>query len=358
MTHGESGIVGHPKLQLVSVPTPQNRLPKTLTTTGACTKPNYTDSDTGKAGEFHHVLGACLVEIASRKRFHLHQINARKDGAFIHMTKAYYPDGTVSDAGPAKAIIFGDAHYRFFDPVVERSTFESLVPMLDPKVLVWHDLLDGYSVSPHHDKDPLIRIAKHRAGFDVVESEVRETIDWLIRRTGKRQSVIVASNHDDMLSRWVKRVDWKDDPANAEFYLDAAKVMVRSAKMSAIGASYIDPFQHFVQQREVPNIQCLMRNEHFRIADIECSYHGDYGPNGARGSIKNFARIGTKTITGHGHSEGIEEGHYRVGTMTRLSAEYTNGPSSWSNTHCTVDAFGKRHLHTIIDGEFCDERNY
>jgi hypothetical protein len=42
ITHGESGILGHTKLQLKTVPTPQNSLPKILTTTGAITMPNYT----------------------------------------------------------------------------------------------------------------------------------------------------------------------------------------------------------------------------------------------------------------------------------------------------------------------------
>jgi hypothetical protein len=37
LTHGESGILGHPKLAFRTIPTPQHRLPKLMTTTGACT---------------------------------------------------------------------------------------------------------------------------------------------------------------------------------------------------------------------------------------------------------------------------------------------------------------------------------
>lgn len=54
MTGGQSAIVGHPKLELMTVPTPQEKLPKLLTTTGAITRKNYIPSKAGKKGEHHH----------------------------------------------------------------------------------------------------------------------------------------------------------------------------------------------------------------------------------------------------------------------------------------------------------------
>src|ERR1700723_2020416 len=81
ITHGESAILGHTKLQLKVVATPQGKYPKILTTTGACTVKNYTDTRAGKLGEFHHTLGAAVVEIDG-PRFHLRQINASKNGSF------------------------------------------------------------------------------------------------------------------------------------------------------------------------------------------------------------------------------------------------------------------------------------
>ena len=49
--------------------------------------------------------------------------------------------------------------------------------------------------------------------------------------------------------------------------------------------------------------------------------HGDKGPNGARGSIRNLRRIGIRSVIGHTHSPGIDEGCYQVGTSTRLRLE-------------------------------------
>ncbi len=356
-THGQSAIFGHTKLRMKCVATPQSRMPKQLTTTGAITVPNYTDSDAGKKGEFHHVIGAIVVEIVNDKKFHLHQINARKsDGAFIFVNEAYYPDGTIEFQDSCQAMIFGDAHYRFADPAVVDATFGEcgLVDVLNPEIFVWHDLLDCYFGNPHHKDNPFIKKAKHEADFHIAEDEVRETIAWMQKLGADRKNYIVASNHDDMFARWVIREDWKEvDPANMEFYLETALQMARSAKMSDIGAEYDDPFAYWIKRlANDPNIVALSQNEPLMVDDIYLSYHGDKGPKGARGTIKNLSQIGVKVVSGHGHTPAIQDGHYRTGTMTRLTAEYVSGPNDWMNTHCSIDNFGKRHLHTCIDGNF------
>jgi hypothetical protein len=88
------------------------------------------------------------------------------------------------------------------------------------------------------------------------------------------------------------------------------------------------------------------------INNIEVGYHGDHGPNGARGSRAQFGKIGTKVIIGHGHSPGIREGAYQVGTSSLLDLEYVKGPSSWLATHCVVYSNGKRSLLNIVEGEW------
>ena len=135
LTAGESGILGHTKLQLKTVATPQGRYPKILTTTGAVTVKNYTDSKAGKKGEFHHAFGACAVDI-SGKKFHMRQINAMSDGSFIDLTKEYKPTG-VYEADPALALIFGDTHRAFIDKAVEKATYgkNGMVDQLDPEYL-------------------------------------------------------------------------------------------------------------------------------------------------------------------------------------------------------------------------------
>lgn len=354
ITHGESGILGHPKLQMTVIPTPHQRLPKILTTTGACTVENYSDSKAGKKGEFHHVIGAVVVELSDKGVFHLRHINARSDGAFCDLDKAYYPDGSVCAAGAYPGLIFGDAHPAFADPAVVAATFgpKGLVERLNPKTLVYHDLLDSYAVNPHHFGKPFITLAKHFDYANDMAAEVESTIDWVIEKTGKRNGIIVASNHDDMFARWMNTNDWRLDPANAEFYLETALHMVRGTTMGKTGAETPNPFLYWLEKQKLPNVRALRRNESFTIAGIECSLHGHEGPNGSRGTLKNLSKIGVKVVSGHSHTPGIEAGHYRTGTMTHLSLEYTGPIGSWLNAHVAINPFGKRVIFICINGKF------
>lgn len=353
LTGGESSIIGHTRVQLRVVPVPAGRFPKILTTTGACTLPNYTDSKAGKLGDFHHSLAAVVVEVRG-KRFYLRQIGADKDGTFTDLDKVYSATG-VTQAPPALALVMGDTHARFVCPKVMKATFgpKGIVETLNPETLVWHDLLDGYSANPHHLGNPFIASAKLQAGFSNVRKEVEDTISFLDRATGNRKSVVVASNHDNFLARWVMREDWKRDPENAAFYLETAIVMLASSKMGPGGAQFNDPFRHWVAKHSTnAGVRCLSSDESLSIAGVECGMHGNQGPNGSRGSIKNLSKLGSKVIVGHSHTPSIESGSFQTGTSTPLRLEYTSGPSSWLNSHVIIYNSGKRSLLTIIDGDW------
>lgn len=355
LTHGESGILGHTKLQLRTIATPQSRLPKILTTTGAATVANYTDTKAGKLGEFHHTLGACLVELKGKK-FHVRQINAdKKTGAFIDLNEAYGMDYSPVEMYPtlrAAALVMGDTHVDAIDPKVERATRE-MVEFFNPDTLVYHDLNDDYAVNAHHAGNPFILYAKIKGNRADARAELERAIEFVVARGEGRHSVIVPSNHNDFLSRWIMQQDWKAMPGNAEFYLETALAMLRGTTLDGTGTTTPDPFTHWARKLlGDENVRVLERDESLQIAGIELGLHGDKGPNGARGSRANLKRVGVKSIIGHSHSPGIDEGCYQVGTSTHLKLEYTSGPSSWLNTHCIVYANGKRSLINIIDGEW------
>lgn len=353
LTGGESAIVGHSKIQFRVIPVPAGKTPKILTTTGACTVKNFTDSKAGQLGKFHHSLAATVVEVYGG-RFHLRQISADSDGGFTDLNKSYTPQG-VQDAPPALGLVMGDSHVRFIDPKVEKATFGSggIVETLNPRTLVWHDVLDGYSVNPHNAENVFSAFAKHSRGYDNVRVEIEDTVCFLDKYTGDRKSVVVSSNHNDFLQRWVLTHDWKTDPKNAQFYLETAAAMLDSTTMGTGGAEYQDPFTHWVEKlSKNPGVKCLKIDESLTLAGIEVGIHGHQGPNGSRGSAKNLSRLGAKTIIGHSHTPCIQEGCFQAGTSTPLRLEYTHGPSSWLNTHVVVYASGKRSLITIIEGQW------
>lgn len=301
MTHNESAILGHTRLQFKTVPTPRHSMPKILTTTGAVTVPNYTDTKLGKKGEFHHTQGACLVEIDG-DTFHLRQLNAVSDGSFIDLDVEYLPTGWRK-APPASALVLGDTHVDFTDPAVDVATFgrDGMVGALAPQNIVFNDLLDGYSRNPHHRGNVFNEIAKRSNRRHCVASEVARAAQFLRNRQRKgSRLVVVSSNHDDFLARWIRDTDWRFDPDNASFYLETAKVMVDATRMGRGGMETIEPFSYWLKKLcEGVDLKCLRRDESFEVNKIELGFHGDRGPNGARGSLKNFRAIGPRVVIGH-----------------------------------------------------------
>lgn len=349
-----SGIIGHTKVHTRSVATPQNAMAKLLMTTGACTVENYTDSRAGRIGEFHHSLSALLVELDGN-RFYMRRLHYdAKSNSVTDLGTRYFANRS-EQAPRALALVQGDTHVDFVDPKVVSATFGpgGLVEVVRPLHIVWHDLLDGYAANPHHFGNPFNAVAKRKAGRDDVQAEVNRAIDFVRRHTpADAQSVIVSSNHDDFLRRWIVATDWREDPTNAQFYLETALAMVKETQLGVGGTEYPPPFPYWFEKAKVPNTRVLGPDESFVRGGVELGMHFDRGPNGARGSIKNLRRIGVKSIGGHSHSPGEDEGATQVGTSTRLRLEYTGGPSSWLNAHCVLLANGKRQLVVIVDGKF------
>lgn len=347
-----SAIFGHPKLQMLTVPTPASKMAKILTTTGVVTKANYTDSGLGKTAEFHHSLSAVLVELDG-KRFYMRQLHFdKKTKSCTDLATRF--SATGKEHVRAAALVMGDMHVRFIDPKVAKARAR-IVKLVRPQVRAWNDTLDSYSCTPHHLGNPFIEQEKQATGYDDVAAEVREAIYYIQDRLQDDVlEVIVPSNHDDMLTRWVKRADWKTLSAkNADFYLETALKMRRASKMTKSGVQYPDAFSMRVKEAFATDkrVRVLERDESFQIAGVELGMHGDIGPNGARGSRKNLRRIGVKSVIGHSHSPGIEEGCYQTGTSTPLRLEYNHGPSGWLNADVLVHQDGKRQIIVYIDGK-------
>lgn len=356
MTGLSSGIIGHPKIQTRSVATPSGKMAKLMMTSGACTVENYSDTNAGREGKFHHSLSAILVE-TDGKLFWARRIHFDKNtGSAIDVGtgKRYYAD-RIEKMPRAKVVSKGDVHVRFVDPAVDAATYGDggLIEIADPHYDVFHDLIDSESCNPHDLLDPFIQAAKFDARKDDVRDEVEEAIAYVRARVHRRrQAVLVADNHGDMLTRWVKRADWKTDPRNSEFYLETALYMRRNAKRLANAVHYPAAFPYWFEQAGVPFSRVLKPDESFVVGDVENGMHGHQGPNGSRGNIRSLRRIGLKSTFGHSHSPGEDEGASQNGTMTYLRVGYNGGPSSWLNAHTVQNADDKRQLIVMVNGRW------
>lgn len=361
-TGTDSGIFGHPKVQLKTIPTPSKNLPKVLSTTGSITIPNYTDSKAGHKGEFHHSLSAVVVEVEG-DMFHMRHIHGDDEtGEFYDLDRHYTPD-TVTSNHRIEALVTGDTHIEFLDGEVDKATYtnsDSIVNVLRPKNLAYHDLQDFYARNHHHRGNDILSVGKHRYGRNNVEEGLQLAADFIDRNASDDMtSVIIKSNHDEALDRWLRESDPKMDSENAQFYYYMKYHQLKSIKRTETGFTSIDPFEFWCYNpdnerglNDTNNTVFLGRDESFSVKNVEIGFHGDAGPNGSRGTINSMAKIGPKCIIGHSHTPGIHEGVYQVGLSAKKNLEYARGPSSWLHTHCIVYPDGSRTLIHVINGKW------
>ncbi len=355
MSQNASAIYGHNQLQMRVVPTPQNSLPKQLWTTGSCSVKNYSKTKAGVKGEHHHTIAGIVVEKKGKK---FHTRNVIWDGECFHDLDKKYTANGVERGQKIAALVTGDEHALFHSPDVKAATYmnhDCIAKTLKPDVVIRHDVFDSYSISHHHRQNPLTQYVKWREGVNNVESELQSTIDYIEETTpAGATNVIIASNHNDHLYRWLKESDWKLEPWNAKIFHWFWYHMLEEAGFGTAGAYTFDTFAYWAERNIDPKCKTkfLGRDESFVVNGIELSLHGDLGPNGSRGSAVNLNKIGIRSIIGHTHAPCIEKGVVQVGTSSHLKLEYTSGPSSWLNTHAVVYPNGKRALINIIEGEW------
>lgn len=355
LTKDKSGIVGHGNRALRSIATPQHKQPKIMFTTGACTVRNYTDTKRGKIAASNHCLGALLVEI-DNDVFYARQLNADKFGCFIDLDMEFTPTG-VKRAERALSLTPGDVHERWKRHDVVNATFDaddSIMKLLRPQYLVLNDLTDSHARNHHHKDDWITRFGKWKTGIECVRTEIEEAVRFVNEKTPDEcQAVVISSNHDRAILRWLKETDFRTDPANAEFYLESALAIAKSAKKSDGGIAFDDPFITYAKKFAKKNVRFLKQGESFVLARVEYGLHGDMGPNGARGSTKNLSAIGVKVTKGHDHTAGIIDGCYSAGKCTGPMEYEGGGPSSHSNSHVVQYANGKRTIIFVINGRYC-----
>jgi hypothetical protein len=85
---------------------------------------------------------------------------------------------------------------------------------------------------------------------------------------------------------------------------------------------------------------------------VEHGFHGDLGPNGARGTTLNLSRLGAKVTKAHDHTAAVLDGVYSVGVTGKLDQGYNHLPSTWIHAQVVLGADGKRQVVVIVDGRY------
>lgn len=352
----KSSIFPHAKLALKSIAAMiAGAHPKFQYTTGVATRRNYISKKAGQKAEFDHVYGGLLVEVEATGDWWVRQLITDSKGRIVDLDVVAYPNGSTAPVVGTSAIQWGDIH----EDLLEGWMFDALWGeqgmghQLKPRYQFMHDMLDFGRQSHHNRNKPHERFKLMVQGKTSVRQEINQLACFLANsRIDGCESIVVPSNHHEHLGRWLAETDWRADLENAEFYMDAQRDFLAAIRR---GESF-DPLRWAVEREgiELSHVRWLEDDEPFYIcADktdggIAMHLHGDNGPNGARGSLRNLAKLGHKCCIGHSHSAGIYNGAWQTGVTAVLRMAYNKGsPSSWSHSHILIHLNGKRQMLTM-----------
>lgn len=352
LCYATSCIFGSPKIQLQSIPVLPGNKPRIMLTTGACTVKNYTDTKIGKKGEFHHTFGAVIVEVKNNETVFFRQITAKDNGDFNDL---YWnvSNGEVKRNNKLDAIIYGDIHAGEHDENIINVTKKMLLDKLNPSNIVLHDIFSGQSVNPHENKDPFLQFGKQVAGIDDLGKEIDKMMSLLKEFDDYKYSkiVIVRSNHDDFLDRWLKNEDWKTQPTfkNSRLYMQLSDMLLSQYEKDPYNIKGVIP--QLINEK-YPRFITLGLRDSYIVNGFELAMHGHLGVNGGKGGSESFRKLNTKMVSAHTHSTFRKDGLLVCGTSTHLRLNYTNGPSSWTQGHVIIDTYGKAQNIIFFNGEF------
>lgn len=342
-------VYASPKQRLKAVPTSNTALPHFMMTTGAITVANYKSDAylsqrTAYIAEHDHVLGAVVLEIVDDKIYHFRQIQADNKGAFFDLGVKYTPSGSTESR--PEAFVLGDWHAGSTDPQARKAWFE-VSKFARPKRIVLHDAFDGISINHHENHHKLLKAKRAEKGQLSLEEEFRTMaadLESLAEITD--EIIIVKSNHDQFLERYLQEARYVEDPHNHRLALTLAIEMLDGK----------DPLKSAIEARLTSNtakkVKWLSIDDDYQIEGIQCGAHGHLGSNGARGSLQSMEAAYGNSVSGHSHTPEILRGAWCVGTSSLLKLDYNRGASSWLHSSCLIYQGGSRQLINSIEGQW------
>jgi hypothetical protein len=364
-----SNIVPHVKQALESVGSLPDEATKFNYSTGAITLRNYIQKRIGIIAERSHTYGALLVEVDDAGSWYCRHLVIDDAGAVYDIGPSGYRgvrvvNGKVdaikcnedSKRTFTDAIMWGDIHASEMDLWVRLLAWApgGVLDQLRPRRQIWHDLFSMRSRGHHEMKDFLRTFEKHIAGEDSVEGEMNITADFM--RDGVRpwvETVVIRSNHDRHLDRWLNEADPKRDPLNAAYYM---KLMAAKLKSIEDGDRDFNVLEWALKEAGAPKVRfngedesyVICKGSTFAPGGIECGLHGDLGINGSRGASRGLRKLGRPVNKAHDHTATmIDQRGVMSGGACASRFPYMKGADSHSISHIVTFDNASRQVLTF-----------
>lgn len=340
----ESLIVASPKQHMETVRVKANTTPHIIHSTGAISKPQYRHTTAGVLADQDHIMGGLIVEVENDSIFHIRQIQAGKDGTFYDLNKHYMHNSV--DSCTAKVCVIGDSHSLYEDKIAT-TTFKAWCKKVQPNYIVFHDIFDAKSIS-HHLENNITEQVNRPINGQFLEQELEIAAKYLCEWRNElpySTFIIVRSNHDEHLDRYLNECRFVNDRFNYKVSLELAGYLLDKK----------NPIEEWINKRYNMNeIKWLKRDEDFIIEGVQLGAHGDMVSLGwgKQDSIRKAEEAYGKAIIGHGHCPKIFREVYMVGTSCLEDLGYNTGPSASLQTSCALYNGGQRQLITNIKGHY------
>ena len=339
-----------------NIATQKDFTPHMATTPGAVTVPDYSCEQliagrTNYIAERDHQAGAVIVEIENDRRFHLRLIQATDDGSFTDLGTCYHADGTTSKSRDA-VLVCGDSHAGNHNIELFKTVLDLLRDSSFVTTMVLHDLCNSSAVSHHEANDIITRVLRVKDGTDLIENEVTEMVKYLNNCTelSGMDVVVVNSNHDRHIDRYIKEARFAKDTRNLECALELASAMIKNPNLAS-SLQYLAENKSSVKLNKPHRIKWLKLDESYKRYGVELGVHGDLGVNGSRGSMLSYEKALYNAVVAHSHSAAVLKKIFRVGTLSNKDMGYNHGLSSWTHTCCLVYEDGTKQLINFIPNE-------
>lgn len=348
-------VVPHPAVQLETLARVRADGLRVQLTTGSLNVARV-----ASGGGWRSDLGAVIVEVAADGAAFCRHIQADPDGDGSFQDLGVRAAGGATTSGHrVEALSFGDIHHAHMDAGVAAATWgigrdgrdreRSLVDQLRPVTMVFHDVCDFDARSPFDARDHLKRFAQSVQGGGDVREEMAAAARFLAAtRRRWSSSVVVHSNHDDMLVRWLRDTDFRDDPGNAVFYLETSLALHRRILAGLSTDGIFAETLGRLGGDGLRGVRFLETGESLRIAGVECGVHGHQGADGRRGDLRSFERLGTRLTMGHTHRPTTRDGVVCAG-VCQTGLDYARGAlTAWAVGHVvTYDTGARQHLFHV-----------
>lgn len=208
-------IIGSPKQRRVPIANSNEKLARIIQATGAITHPQYIPSDgiqkrRDRLAHEHHVMGAILIDIVDDVFYHFRPIQMSKNGSFNDLFHNYSKAGKKYVG--CEAIVQGDYHVGETDPKVDAAVDE-MCKIGKPKYRVLHDFFSGESINHWTLQNRVERARLANQNKISLKEEMKRCAEALTKKIELNTSgklVIVKSNHDDFVDRYVAAGNFDD----------------------------------------------------------------------------------------------------------------------------------------------------